>query len=205
LILYVSRGLENDQLIRAQSSYIGPVRRKWQQPAYAQDMPHTAWLLLSQFYIQRYKTGAYPRVKVRVSHKAYRSELGLQKDTLIYWYRTHSKDAVARSDPLGPPAGWDSTEDAIYVLALLASPHASLVVKTGIIQTNSTLVQGLNRVKIEFVEGPVSLRLQQNGKTTAIAEPGPPISNTIDGTYLRPDRQPLIFPQRTTLTHLSEA
>jgi hypothetical protein len=87
---------------------------------------------------------------------------------------------MALDDPLGLPEGWNNTEDAIYVLALLASPQASLIVKTGIIQTNSTLVQGINKVKIEFVEGPVSIRLQKGGKTTAIAEPGPPVNNTIE-------------------------
>lgn len=55
---------EEANLIRQQSHYISPIRNPAKEESYVQNFPHEAWLLLSQYYIQRYKSGSFPDIMV---------------------------------------------------------------------------------------------------------------------------------------------
>ena len=118
--------------------------------------PHAAYGELERYYIQWYKTGIQPT---------------LTKDSIFYFYRTHSVNLVASNDPKGNcywflPSG--SGTDTIYVTVALTSP-ATLTVQTGGgtpgSQTHTfELPAGIQNVEVTpFVPGAQSFSLSRQG------------------------------------------
>ena len=70
--------------------------------------PHTAWMDMNLYYIQAFKSGAYPAVTVsdiRV-YEAFALTRS-QSDVIYFWARPHPAGATASSDGLGRPTGYD--------------------------------------------------------------------------------------------------
>ncbi|KAB8245731.1 glycoside hydrolase [Aspergillus flavus] len=111
-----------------ESHYIGPLASphtddgasKW-----VMDMPHTGWLEMSKPFIAAYKAGDKSVDKYITDEK------------LIYWYRPtprdvncDSTDTTMEGNPnnssgnffRGKPNGWETMQDAVFVVALLKSP-----------------------------------------------------------------------------------
>lgn len=119
--------------------------------------PHAAYGELERYYIQWYKTGIQPT---------------LTKDSIFYFYRTHSVNMVASNDPKGNcnwflPSG--SGTDTLYVTVTLTSP-ATLTVKTGGGTPNSKtssfdLPAGIQSVEVTpFAPGAQSFSLSRQGR-----------------------------------------
>ncbi|KAK8219015.1 glycosyl hydrolase family 71-domain-containing protein [Phyllosticta capitalensis] len=73
------------------------------QGNYVYGMNHTAWRTVASYYIDAYK---------------YQSMPWIVHNNLVYWYRTHTKNATC-SGGMGPggagPKNWDLVEDALFV------------------------------------------------------------------------------------------
>lgn len=67
-------------------------------------------------YIAAYKSGA--------------SSPTVDKDELVYWYRTIPKGVKCTNDPLGQPRGVDLFDDVVFASAMLTQP-ADLTVTSG--------------------------------------------------------------------------
>jgi glucan endo-1,3-alpha-glucosidase len=75
-----------------ESSYIGPIAGA--QPnsqAWVDGFDHTAWLNMTAYYAEAFKTGVYPTIA---------------EDKIYMWTRPHSKDADA-PDSVGKPSNFD--------------------------------------------------------------------------------------------------
>jgi glucan endo-1,3-alpha-glucosidase len=90
-----------------ESHYVGPI--KGSQPnsqAWVDGNEHTAWLALTSYYAEAYKTGVFPTIT---------------DDKLVLWARTHPA-AVTVNDPVGKPTNFEITQDALWAVALLTAP-----------------------------------------------------------------------------------
>ncbi len=111
--------------------------------------PHLAYLELCAYYIQWFKTGLRPAI---------------HEDKVLYFYRSHSKDATAEDAPLSKPHGWESVSDSVYVTAMLAAP-AKLEIRTGHGGQTHELPAGIHDVSGAFQEGAQEVRLVRDDRT----------------------------------------
>jgi glucan endo-1,3-alpha-glucosidase len=149
-------------------SYMGPARG-WsaaQPQANATGFPHLAYLELSEHYIRWYKTGQEPAIS---------------EDKLFYFYRTHSKNAVATDDPLPKPSEWDSVKDEIYVTAMLKEPARVLVTSEGTTKSFD-LPAGVSDISMPFQEGAQKVEASRGGEKIMESTGDLPIDNSIS-TY----------------------
>jgi glucan endo-1,3-alpha-glucosidase len=110
---------------------------------------HKGYLELSKHYIAWYKTGKEP---------------SLDADTIFYFYRTHSKTAVAANTNDVPVTSmFGDVQDSIYTTVFLTAP-AQLQVSSGGIVTTNALAAGISQVRTPFQPGPQSLTLFRNGQ-----------------------------------------
>ncbi|ORY77293.1 glucan endo-1,3-alpha-glucosidase agn1 [Protomyces lactucae-debilis] len=152
-----------------ESSYIGPLNADFPYDStlnsrqWCTGHEHTAWLELSSYYIQAYKNAAYPAIT---------------QNKLFWWYRTHSKDATATSDPYGKPTNWDSSADNIFLTVMLTGSATVTVTSGGSSQT-FTGTAGLNKFQYKnFQTGTPSVQIDMGGRTVLNAQgPQPIVSN----------------------------
>jgi glucan endo-1,3-alpha-glucosidase len=81
-----------------ESHYIGPI--EGDQPnsqAWVDGFNHTAWLDMTTYYANAFKTGSYPEIT---------------QDKIYLWSRPHPRDATASSDSVGKPQSYQLLEDA---------------------------------------------------------------------------------------------
>ncbi|CCG82461.1 Glucan endo-1,3-alpha-glucosidase Agn1 [Taphrina deformans PYCC 5710] len=137
-----------------ESSYIGPLTgatpydSEINSSAWVNGHDHTAWTDLAAYYIQAYKNAAYPTV---TSNK------------LFWWYRTHSKDASATSDPYGKPTNYGYADDNIYLSVLLTGSATVTVTSGGSSQTFNG-VAGMNHFQyLGFSTGTPSVSITMGG------------------------------------------
>ncbi|PYI30588.1 alpha-1,3-glucanase/mutanase [Aspergillus indologenus CBS 114.80] len=153
-----------------ESHYIGPLSSphtddgasKW-----VMDMPHDGWLQMSKPFIAAYKAGAK-------TVDPYISE-----EKLIYWYRPTPKgvscdntDTTMEGSPnnssgnffRGRPNGWETMEDAVYVVALLKSP-ATVQVASGPNSRSFSAPAGASAFTVPMGVGPQRFALLRNGQT----------------------------------------
>ncbi|KAF5342756.1 hypothetical protein D9757_014508 [Collybiopsis confluens] len=94
-----------------ESHYVGPI--KGAQPpgseAWTDGLNHTAWLSLTSYYAQAFKTGSYP-------------VLSLDEERMVMWSRTHPASAIATSDSVGTVPGSELVLDAVWATVLLSEP-----------------------------------------------------------------------------------
>jgi len=100
-------------------------------------------------------------------------------DTVVFWYRPHSKGATASADPFGPPQGAPWPDDNVQVLAILSTP-GTIVIHSGGKSESYAAVVGVNEFTLEwFAEGTQQVELVRNGGVVACGVGGVPISNSI--------------------------
>ncbi|KAH9824076.1 family 71 glycoside hydrolase [Melampsora americana] len=102
-----------------ESHYIGPVNSVVPEgTTWVEKFEHKAWLSMTEYFIKWYKSGTPPPITA---------------ERVYFHYRPHSVNAVASSDPLGPPNNRAATTDAVYVATFLPknSTARKLRVKVG--------------------------------------------------------------------------
>ncbi|KZT03908.1 glycoside hydrolase family 71 protein [Laetiporus sulphureus 93-53] len=90
-----------------ESHYIGPI--KGAQPnseAWVDGFPHDAWLRITKYFADAFKTGLYPPI---------------DRDRIFMWARPHLREAHA-PDRIPRPANWELTEDAFWVVIFATVP-----------------------------------------------------------------------------------
>jgi len=91
-----------------ESHYIGPIQGD--QPnsqAWVDGFNHTAWLDMTTYYANAFKTGSFPEIN---------------QDKIYLWSRPHPRDATASSDSVGKPQSYQLMEDAVYAVVMATSP-----------------------------------------------------------------------------------
>lgn len=110
---------------------------------------HAGYLELSKRYITWYKSGSEPAIDC---------------DSLFYFYRTHSKSAVA-SQTNEVPVTWfiGDVRHTIYTTVFLIEP-AQLVIASGNNLTTNSLPAGISHQRTDFTPGAQVFVLQRAGK-----------------------------------------
>jgi glucan endo-1,3-alpha-glucosidase len=111
---------------------------------------HAGYLALSKYYITWYKTGQQPPIN---------------QDSLFYFYRTHSTNAVASATNDYPVTLFPNNgpvQDVIYTTAFLTSP-AQLVIASGNTLTTNVLPAGISSQQTPFAPGVQTFTLQRTG------------------------------------------
>ncbi|KAJ5115620.1 CAZyme family GH71 [Penicillium atrosanguineum] len=165
-----------------ESHYTGPLHSlhtddgssKW-----VNDMPHGGWLEMAQPFIKAFKAGAS-------SPNRY-----ITSDQLIYWYRPTLRNQ--NCDPtdtcmipadnssgnyfLGRPDGWESLQDAIFVVSLLQSP-ALVQINSGGKLHHYTAPAGAFAQAVQLNTGPQTFSVHRNGQTILV---GTSLKQVING------------------------
>ncbi len=124
-----------------EGSYIGP-------PIFNRHS-HRAWLEQTKYYAEWFKTGVQPTIT---------------KDRMFFYYRPHSKDAVACCDGVGKPALYGLEGDYIYVTTELTAP-ATVEINTGGVIHRISASAGVQQHKVPFAQGTPAFKLVSNGMT----------------------------------------
>lgn len=153
-----------------ESHYIGPLssihgddgNSKW-----VNDMPHDGWLEMAKPFIAAYKA------------RASKPDAYITKDQIIYWYRPTPKAVNCDStDPNGPrPNGWDTYEDAVYVVSLLTQ-GGKITVNSGGNSRSWDAPAGAYAQKVNMGVGAQRFDLSRNGNSVISGTSPKEISNT---------------------------
>ncbi len=146
-----------------ESTYVSPVDNpaNYFNVGNPQRYCHAGFLELYKHYISWFKTGVVPPVN---------------QDSLYYYYRIHSTNAVATNGPAitifnGP------VQDTIYATTLLTAP-AELVINSGVNTTTNALPAGMSQLIVPFAAGSQIFTLTRNG-VPIISSQGPDILSQI--------------------------
>ena len=153
-----------------ESHYIGPLSSSHSDDGnskWTNDMPHDGWLSMATPYIAAFKAG----------QKAISTP---SEDQLIYWYRPATKTASCDSTDTcekpwpspspnpnyftGPPNGYETVEDSIFVVALLTSP-GTVTVTSGSNTKDFNAQAGANAFSMDLGTGKQSFALKRGGAT----------------------------------------
>jgi hypothetical protein len=100
-------------------------------------------------------------------------------ETVVFWYRSHPKHAVASGDPLGQPSGFTFPDDDLQVIAILESP-ATIVIHSGWKSESYSAIKGFNELTLEdFQEGVQKVEVVRNAVVVACGVGSVPISSNI--------------------------
>ncbi|KAL4914768.1 glycosyl hydrolase family 71-domain-containing protein [Aspergillus aurantiobrunneus] len=165
-----------------ESHYIGPLSSphtddgasKW-----VNDMPHGGWMDMSKPFIAAYKDGAS-------SVDSYITE-----DLVVYWYRPTPRDVNCDATDTcmapanngsgnyfnGRPNGWETMEDAVFVVTTLTEP-ATLTVNSGGNVEVFDAPAGANAFKVPMGIGSQGFSLSRNGQ---VIQSGISLLPIIDG------------------------
>jgi glucan endo-1,3-alpha-glucosidase len=136
-----------------ESSYIGPIHGALPagSDAWVDGYDHQGLSALTKYYATAFKTGSYPAITT---------------DTIVMWSRPHSYDAVATSDSVGRPTGWDWTQDYLYAV-VLCTEAATVTLTAGSNTQTFSVSAGLSKLKVASSAGGISGSIARNGATTA--------------------------------------
>jgi glucan endo-1,3-alpha-glucosidase len=182
-----------------ESHYVGPIEGA--QPnsqAWVNGFPHTrapplahagrraeslaAFLDMGQFYIQAFKNGRYSAIT---------------RDQVYISSRPHTHDAVAASDGLGRPLGWDwvravppirvclavadtvraQTVDNLWAVVFATAP-GSLALTSGANTTTFAVAAGVNKFAMPSLPGAIRATLTRAGAVVVDVNPGDAFSYT---------------------------
>ncbi|KAL4811619.1 glycosyl hydrolase family 71-domain-containing protein [Aspergillus spinulosporus] len=151
-----------------ESHYIGPLSSphtddgasKW-----VNDMPHDGWMDMSKPFIAAYKDGA-------TSVDNYITE-----DLLVYWYRPAPRDVNCDATDTcmvpannasgnyfyGRPNGWETMEDAVFVVTTLTEPATVTVNSGGNVEVFDAPA-GASAFKVPMGVGSQAFSLSRNGQ-----------------------------------------
>lgn len=151
-----------------EASYIGPIDGALPSgsEAWTNGFPHTAWLQLTKYYAQAFKTGSWPTIT---------------SDSVVVWARPHPKAATASNDATGRPAGWDRTDDNMYAL-VFATDSATVTLKAGSNTQTYPVTKGVNKLKLASSPGSMSAKLVRNGQTVTSYDAGSAFTYTTTPT-----------------------
>ncbi len=147
-------------------SYIGPAENDKQIHYYLDPEPrefiknHQAYTYLNKYYIDWYKSGIEPPIV---------------KNTLYYFYRTHSKNAIAADSSVSWKIG--PIADSIYITTLFKD-SATLKIESGNLIHTYTIPPGRNHGRFAFMPGAQRFSVNIDGKII-IDSKGPNIDSTI--------------------------
>ncbi|KAF9267548.1 glycoside hydrolase [Marasmius fiardii PR-910] len=127
-----------------ESHYVAPTT-SGNQPAgttWVNGFPHTAWLDMSKYYIQYFKSGSAPTVTT---------------ESIYFWLRPHPHNIQATGDSVGQPTGWDWARDSLYAVVFCRTTggSCSAMLKVGNTSQNYNNLQA----------GPNKLELPLNGNS----------------------------------------
>jgi hypothetical protein len=104
---------------------------------------------------------------------------GPHDDYVVFWYRTHSKSAIATNDPLPIPNGASNADDNIQVVAILDAPGKIIITSGGVPKT-FTVYKGLNNIAYcGFNEGEVKVEVYHDNTISSCGVGSKLISNSI--------------------------
>ena len=113
---------------------------------------HVGYLEASRYYLDWFKHGTPPTI---------------ERDSLYYFYRLHSKDLDGRRKPKedlpARPGGADRLLDAIWVTCYLTAP-ATLTMTCGEVTETRELAAGPNDLRLPFAVGTPRFVLQRDGQ-----------------------------------------
>jgi glucan endo-1,3-alpha-glucosidase len=154
--------------------------------AWVDGFDHSAWADLLPFFIRAYKAnhtidGSAFATKSSNQTSALASiPVKNLKDTVVFWYRPHPKDAVASSDPLPQPTGGSFPDDDLVVIAILEAP-ATIVINSGSKSESYAAIKGFNQITLEgFQEGEQQVEVVRNGVVVSCGIGEVPISSSIE-------------------------
>ena len=153
-----------------ESHYVGPLNSPHSDDGnskWTNDMPHDGWLSMATPYIAAFKAGQ-------------KTISAPTEDQLIYWYRPATKTASCDSTDncekpwpspspnpnyfTGPPNGYETVEDAVFVVALLKS-SGTVTVTSGGNTKDFDAHTGQNAFSMALGTGKQSFALKRNGAT----------------------------------------
>ncbi|KAJ7070294.1 glycosyl hydrolase family 71-domain-containing protein [Mycena belliarum] len=165
-----------------ESHYVGPLSSKHQDDGgskWVNDMPHNAWLDMAKPFIAAYKAGA-------TSTNSFITE-----DQIIYWYRPtlaalncDATDTTANTPANnasgnyfeGRPDGWQSMQDAVFVVTLLKTAGVLTVTSGGHTQTFNAPA-GAAAFTVPMFVGQQSFALARNNANVLAANSLRDVSN----------------------------
>ncbi|KAJ7616664.1 glycosyl hydrolase family 71-domain-containing protein [Roridomyces roridus] len=165
-----------------ESHYVAPLSSKHTDDGnskWVSDMPHDAWLDMAKPFIAAYKAGAS-------SPNRY-----ITQDQIIYWYRPtlsslncDSTDTTAGRPANnasgnyfeGRPNGWQTMQDAVFVVTLLTQP-GTLTVTSGNQKRTFNAPAGAASFSVPMAVGRQSFALGRSGKNILAANSLRDISN----------------------------
>jgi glucan endo-1,3-alpha-glucosidase len=151
-----------------EASYIGPIDGALPSgsEAWTNGFPHTAWLQLTKYYAQAFKTGSWPTIT---------------SDSIVVWARPHPKAATASNDSIGRPSGWDRTDDDMYAL-VFATDSGTVTLTAGSNTQIYPVTKGVNKLKLASSPGSMSAKLVRNGQTVTSYDAGSAYTYTLTPT-----------------------
>ncbi|KAJ7636329.1 glycosyl hydrolase family 71-domain-containing protein [Roridomyces roridus] len=165
-----------------ESHYVGPLSSKHQDDGaskWVNDMPHNGWLDMAKPFIAAYKAGA-------LSPNSF-----ITSDQIIYWYRPtlstlncDATDTTANTPANngsgnyfeGRPDGWQTMQDAVFVVMLLTSA-GTLTVNSGGQTHTFNAPAGASSFTVPMAVGQQSFALARNGVNVLAANSLKDISN----------------------------
>jgi len=140
-----------------ESHYIGPIQGD--QPnsqAWVDGFDHTAWLDMTTYYANAFKTGSFPEIN---------------QDKIYLWSRPHPRDATASSDPVGKPQSYQLMEDAVYAVIMATSP-SKVTLSTGSLSKTFDVPAGVSKLTIPISAGGTMYgKVERNGNTIVELNP----------------------------------
>lgn len=140
-----------------ESHYIGPIQGD--QPnsqAWVDGFDHTAWLDMTTYYANAFKTGSYPEIN---------------KDKIYLWSRPHPRDATASSDSVGKPDSYQLLEDAVYAVIMATSP-SKVTLSTGPSSKTFDVPAGVTKLTIPISAGGTMYgKVERDGNTIVELDP----------------------------------
>ncbi|KAI5832076.1 hypothetical protein K523DRAFT_334890 [Schizophyllum commune Tattone D] len=134
-----------------ESHYMGAIRTA-DQPAgtnWVNGYPHTAWMDMNLYYIQAFKSGAYPAVT---------------SDVIYFWARPHPAGATASSDGLGRPTGYDWATDAMWAV-VFSTGQATVTIRCGSSSNTTTVGAGITKLLTPLSPGQMTVTMVRNSQT----------------------------------------
>ncbi|KAJ3534356.1 hypothetical protein NMY22_g6963 [Coprinellus aureogranulatus] len=145
-----------------ESHYIGPLTND--QPkdtTWTTGMNHTAWLGMTKYYAEVFKTGEYPKI---------------EKDRIYLWSRPHPANAKASEDPLAPPDNFELTEDAVWAVVFATAP-SKVTLSTGDSAENQKTFDvpaGVSKLSVPITPGgTMKGTVERDGKVIVEVAPTP--------------------------------
>ena len=127
---------------------------------------HTPWQSLLSYFISAYKSGE--------------TQIPVNNESVVFWYRSHSKNAIASCyEEYSPPSGAIWADDNVQVVAILASA-ATVVIKSGSTSQSFSANMGFNFFALEgFMEGEQIIEVTRGGVPQLCGVGSILINNTI--------------------------